>query len=375
MGRRGWILLPLLSLLTIVLTLGALEVTGTLLFPRGPKDLLSCMVSDSAGVRGIPNSACFEKVAEGPTVEYKFNACGDRAGMDCGPKPRDTLRVVTVGSSFVFGYGVKAENTWTALLPAKLSEKAGRKVEVYNAGMYFGFPPKLALRFHETLARKPDVIVWVITSLDVANPPVPEFGALRITVSEGASKGRVRVAWNRLQAAFANQSTSEALLALWGQTRSALLVQHVLFASQSQFVRSSLLRGDDSLKAQPSEQWQGQLRQFDRYAADVEARATAAGVPFVALLLPSREQAAIVSMGDWPAGIDPYKLDRDLRSIITSHGGTYVDLLPRFHDIANPERYYFPVDGHLNAAGHRMVADLLSEPLVNAVTAATPARP
>jgi hypothetical protein len=145
---------------------------------------------------------------------------------------------------------------------------------------------------------------------------------------------------------------------------------HYLYQSQSQYVKSYLVAGNESsgfLMAKPSAAWQSRLRQFDIYIADLEERARAAGVPLVVVMVPNRAQAAMISMGEWPAGYDPYKLDDELRSIITSHGGTYIDILPDFRDIPNPEQGYFPVDGHPNAGGHAIVSRLLAKELTSGV--------
>jgi hypothetical protein len=102
------------------------------------------------------------------------------------------------------------------------------------------------------------------------------------------------------------------------------------------------------------------MNQFDRYAAEVEGKATAAGIPFVTVLLPTRAQAAMISVGEWPAGYDPYKVGREVKAVITRHGGTYIDILPEFRSVPNPEKGYFPVDGHLNADGHATIGRLLA---------------
>jgi hypothetical protein len=73
----------------------------------------------------------------------------------------------------------------------------------------------------------------------------------------------------------------------------------------------------------------------------------------------------MLSMGEWPAGFDPYKLNNDLRAMIERHGGRYLDILPGFRNLPNPEQYYFPVDGHLDAGGQRIVADLMAKELDN----------
>ena len=73
----------------------------------------------------------------------------------------------------------------------------------------------------------------------------------------------------------------------------------------------------------------------------MEERAKSRGCALCGVfLVPTRAQAAMISMGEWPAGYDPYKLDDELRAIVTSHGGIYIDILPDFRNIPNPEQYY-----------------------------------
>ena len=54
-----------------------------------------------------------------------------------------------------------------------------------------------------------------------------------------------------------------------------------------------------------------------------------------------------------------------MHAIITSYGGTYVDILPDFRTISNPERSYYPLDGHLDASGHAIIAEFLAKELMD----------
>jgi oligoribonuclease NrnB/cAMP/cGMP phosphodiesterase (DHH superfamily) len=58
-------------------------------------------------------------------------------------------------------------------------------------------------------------------------------------------------------------------------------------------------------------------------------------------------------------------LDNELRSVIVSRGGTYVDVLPAFRNIPNTEQGFFPLEGHPNAQGHAMISALLAEELTS----------
>jgi hypothetical protein len=112
------------------------------------------------------------------------------------------------------------------------------------------------------------------------------------------------------------------------------------------------------------------LEVFQGDAEQFEQQAKAAGVPFVAVLLPNRAQAAMISMGEWPKGYDPYKLDAELRGIVEGRGGIYIDILLSLQKISSPEQYYFPVDGHLNVDGHAVLSKLLSERLTDGLVPA-----
>jgi len=81
------------------------------------------------------------------------------------------------------------------------------------------------------------------------------------------------------------------------------------------------------------------------------------------VLLPLHVQASMLSMGDWPAGYDPYKIDEELRSIITSHGGAYIDILPGIAKIPDAGQLYLAVDGHANAKGNAVFSKLLADQL------------
>src|ERR1035438_6007855 len=128
--RRDWILLPLIAFLTIVAIGLSTESISKWMCGDIKSSMENCLVKNgsSSAVRAIPNSVCLEKPLEGDVIEYKFNSCGHRAGMECGPKPPGTYRIVMVGSSFALGARMAREKTFAALLPEELSGLTGRTV-------------------------------------------------------------------------------------------------------------------------------------------------------------------------------------------------------------------------------------------------------
>ena len=145
------------------------ELIARRVFSESKTGLDNCFVLNDAatGVRAIPNSVCWEKIPENQLVEYRFDCAGYRTGIECGPKPPGTYRIVMVGSSVAMGERVPLESTLTTLLPKELSRLGGHNVELYNEAIGYGFPRNTVLRFNDVLAAKPDLILWVMTPADV----------------------------------------------------------------------------------------------------------------------------------------------------------------------------------------------------------------
>ncbi len=331
------------------------------------------MILDDAttGARGVPNSVCYEKLPESPIVEYKLNGSGYRAGMESSPKRGGVYRIVMTGSSMAMGEHVQQWETFAARLPNELSQKTGRKVEVYNEAMGWGFTHSVTLRFKDVLAAEPDLVLWVVMAGDVDRSS--DVLAAPEEAGEFKSKNFTAHVWMRLHTVFATESVMKAIADAYLRSRTALMVRHYLYQSESLYVQA-VLRGDESgagfMRDPLSAHWEEQLKHVDSDAATIEAQARAAGVPFVAVYLPNRVQAVMVSMGQSPTGVDPYQLDNRLRPIIESHGGTYIDMLPEFRQIPGSERFFFPVDGHLNPEGHEVVSSLLARELTSGVVPA-----
>jgi hypothetical protein len=251
---------------------------------------------------------------------------------------------VLTGSSIALGLGVPIEETIATRLSKYLSQQNGRKIDIYNEGSvgWGGSPRSVAVNFGNVLSAQPDLVLWIVTPFDIDH--------------------------------MAKDSTLDAPKSLLGtmheylvNTGFVMLLTHFLYQSQYLYVRAYLMGGKDVslLKLGPARRWQAVHRQFGSYAETIEAQAKVAGVPLVVVLVPNGAQAAMISMGEWPAGYDPYKLDNELRNIIVRQGGIYIDILSDFRNIPNPEQYYFPVDGHPNAEGHAIIADFLAKALTN----------
>lgn len=369
--RWDWIMLPLLSLTTIGVITVSTEVFARRLLSDTVGSRPACVVRNDnpLGARMSPMSVCWEKSAEGDLSEYRFNSCGDRADIECGIKAPDAYRIVMTGTSMAVGRYVSREKSFAALLPVSLSLKTGRKIELYNEGMMQGYLDSVGLRFDKVLAARPDMVLWILTPTDFKIPSFVPGDYEQPVLPESAGKAlSLRRAWYLLKNAYATNGIVDELRHQLDRTRSALLLRHFLYQSQNLYVRCYLIGADDEagfLRANLSAEWRKRLEKFKEDAAENQQQAKSAGVQMTAVLVPNRAQVAMISMGEWPEGFDPYRLDNELRAVVTGDGGTYISILPEFRDIPNPERGYFPVDGHPDAAGSAVISAALAKELTS----------
>ena len=371
--KRDWILLPLLCLVTVVVLLTAAETAALRLFPdpaigKG-MTLGDCLVNTgmSTGMRGIPNTVCHAKLWESPLIEYRFNSCGDRDDKECHSKPAGTYRIVMLGTSTALGWGVPKDKTFGALLPSELSQKTGHTIDVYNEAMMYQSPVNVINRLDEVLAAKPDLILWTFSPLQPLNPlgELPKGG--HSSEAEFNSNSVLALALHNTRQAFASKSIPHAVHDLWGQlvdSRIQFMLQHFSNESKTRYV-SSYLKGSEAefLKTDTYSDEKHALDAFEQSVVVISERSKAAGVPLAVALLPFRAQVAMISMNDWPAGYDPYRMDNELRAIVERHGATYVSVLGGYKGTASPEQFYYPVDGHPTADGHAMLATILAKEL------------
>jgi hypothetical protein len=358
---RDWLLLPLLGLASIAVIGITAELLSRHLFSESSERLATCLVLDDQinGVRGIPNSTCWEKAPESPLIEYRLDSAGFRSGLTSQATRSGTFRIVLVGSSIAMGERVAFSQTLAALLPKELSGRSGRPIELYNEGMAYGFARNVALRFPDALAAKPDAVLWLLTPLDVQLASVVDVkNAFGGPAHGSRALDRVK---DRLLTGLRTEGGNVFV--------TGYALRHWLYAHERQdlYVQAFLSRGSAAetgfLEESFGPLWQAHLKEFATYAAQVETQAKRAGIPLIATLVPNHAQAAMIASGSWPRGFDPYQLGEKVRSIIVGYGGTYVDILPEFRNVTNLGQLYFPMDGHPNAAGHFIIAQVLANRL------------
>jgi hypothetical protein len=352
--RRDYLLLPLISLTTILLLLGCSEVLARVLWSERKAN--DCKIEDSiVGGRFKPNCTVRSKNAEGPWTTEHYNECGYRSATSCGPKPPGALRIVIIGSSVSQGLYVPYDQTYFALASSELSGTCRRTVDVQNLGVVGLSSVNVYRRIDEALALRPDVVLYLIAPFDLEQQIDPKELAER---NNSAPVGHQ-------DPGHAARSPMKRLQSSLSESRTALVAQHFLFQNRDTFLRTYLLYSDkaDFLRQPVPAAWQRRYANFDVLIGDMADRMRAAGVPFVVIPVPSRAESALLSSEHVPAGVDPFAFGRTLEGIAAKHGAGYIDLMEPFRRIPNSENLFYVVDGHVTAEGQKEIAQNIVQKL------------
>ncbi len=134
------------------------------IIPKGPVSN-----RDNARIVGGPAD-------EFPTLTFTFDTNAQRLrGEDIGPKRPGVPRIVVIGGSVSFGWGVQDDETWPVQLERRLAE-LGHEVEVINGGMP-GVWSTTSLMWCQRVAPdfEPDVIVWARRPHDTHVMPFDDY--------------------------------------------------------------------------------------------------------------------------------------------------------------------------------------------------------
>jgi hypothetical protein len=378
-----WLFLTLLGLLTIIFIAASVDLAARRFYVRTPDFAQICVDPGTSltGTYAKPNSACRFKTYESQLDEYRFNRCGHRTAGDCAVKQDGVYRIVMAGSSLAMGYEIPQDKTYAWTLPMQLSQRTGHKVQLYNEAMLGHGPHVLSAGFSEILAAKPDMILWTITPFDI-DTEKPDVGA--DLPKPDVRGGRVSKYLSILRNIFAGKSVAEGIGFIWhieqakfNGSPAGALVLHLICMSNTQYMKSVLQAQDTSgyLRTVPSDDWRRRLQLFDSDTDKIASQARSAGVPLVVVFVPNRPQVLMASMSERPAGYDPDQLDREVETIVEKHGAKFIDMLPSFRAIPNPERLYYPVDGHPDAHGHAFISDALAKELSDGLVPALKSAP
>jgi hypothetical protein len=362
---RGYdfVVIPLLMIVTL-LSLAALgEVASRQIFAESGAE--TCTMVGPAGAEVMrPNCISYRKAAEGPMTVNTYNDCGYRTPEPCSGRLSDGIRVALMGGSAAQGMKVPYADTFAARLTRTLTQDCRRRVEFQNMGIPGANLLDIYRRIDEALAMHPDLVMLVITPLEMKDPIDPDqFANRHLDAAVLPSKTTVDPA--------PDPGFSKSLVArisdLAYQSRLLVAAQHFLFQDRATFVKLYMLHGEDAdyLRVPYHRAWQQRLNIFETLLGEMAARAKAAGIPMMLVLGPARIQTALLDSLVRPSNVDPFALGRQLHAIADRHGVMFQDALEGFETISNPDGMYYAVDGHMDADGQAVFARAILQRLLH----------
>ncbi len=139
----------------------------------------------------------------------KTNLLGFREKEFSFEKPENEIRIVLIGGSTVFGWGVNEVDTIPYLLQSKIKNLSGKNIRVINAGVpWYASWHEAALVFFKILDMDPD---WII-SLDALNDTAQGIAPTWEPVKQGYLDPPTKLALKRLYTDVSQRSFLSTLL-------------------------------------------------------------------------------------------------------------------------------------------------------------------
>jgi hypothetical protein len=356
--RRDFIILPLLSLMTVIGLLVVAEIAARYLFVESGSE--SCGVPDALhGFRIKPNCVSYRKAAEGPAVENAYNECGYRTKEPCAPPPAGTIRVAVLGSSTAQGLKAPYDGMFATQAQRILEQSCGHPVEFQNMALPGFKPLDQYLLVDEALKLKPDLVMMVMVPYDLqeiadrrrlADRDQPEKLARPVMADPPPPPAR---------------SLISQLQDYLSDSRAVLAAQHFLYQDRASYIRLYMLHGDEVgyLKPPFAPSWEQRLGDLDLLLGEMADKIHAAHLPFMLVMSTQRAQVALFDPAGRSDGVDPYAFGRRVAEIAARHDIHYLDAAQAFAAVPQPEKLFMPVDGHMSVAGHAVLGDALARRL------------
>ena len=355
---RDLILLPILSVATMVFMFVSAEIVTRFFWPAGEQGY--CMsFNPLSGPHGKPNCTTTVKIAEAPaSVIEKFNRCGYRSDASCGPTPAAVKRIAVLGSSIAEGYIIPYKSMFASQMTAALEHTLRRPVEFQNLGAEACLPIYSYRHLNEALSLHPDAVVLLVNPWDVEQDVDPKLLSLRDDPSP----------INRAPAPVVKLNPVQQLQFWAHSSRTMLVAQHFMLQNRDTFLKLYLMAGGDHtdfVRYPFTAAWQKRFAATDLLLGDMANKIHAAGIPFLLVGIPERAQVLMLQAPRLSAGVDPYAFTRELSQIARKHGMLYVDGLKVLSGDPDPEQLFYVVDGHPTPKAHALLGKAAARALAS----------
>lgn len=286
----------------------------------------------------------FRRLEFDVTVEHGPD--GFRRG-DPAPSPDASRRVLFLGDSFTWGWGVGQGEVFTDVLQRRL----GPSIAIVNRGVNgYGTAQEYLLLQRELERSSYHLVVLLFFQNDLTENlqrgryrPYFQLDGDRLTVHNLPAPLRLE---NRVKTFFKDHSRAFLFL----NTRGALL--------KARLKRSRATNGDRDVEPGgtqlPAEVLQRGYELTRRLLLEMDTLVRRHGGRFVLVFIPFPEDLPGKPPPPWSA-----ELRRVVAGVCVSRGIPFIDLTEPFASHRGGLRVAFAGDGHWNAAGHRLAAEVL----------------
>lgn len=263
-------------------------------------------------------------------------------GKDYSPKNPGTYRILLLGDSYAFGFGVKENETFGAYLEQCLSHKTNNKVEVLNAGVP-GYGTVDQLNFLKLCGEeiKPDMIIVQFLSVndfEENRDPAVE----RSVITNGYLTGK-----SDNEKEKTSFSLSEIMYWLKSNLHSAkfvserlgyLAMKTGLMGNMESFWGEDFTEDDKKIARDA-------FHEFVNYASHLNAEI---------LLLYTVGQGQVISkeQGELPS-------ERFISEVAAAEEIKWINTLREMRKRSDRNDLYYPIDGHWTPRGHFAVAEMI----------------
>ena len=316
---------------------------------------------------------------EFPGLRVEINRLGFRDGLDeSAPPASGEASILILGDSLVFGTGVELDETFHRILEQRPRDMTTRTLRVYGAGVP-GYGQVDELHQLERLAPllKPDVVVVglyegndlednlgavarssrldeLVSPAELVKPPEPDN--LVIPFLRRVGQGRF---WAGSSAVF--QYVRPAIDHLVGRLGLRTPVPQIL---------------DESLRIRVPSSVAEALAETRKALEALASRCAELDADLVVLMIPAAIQAEPARYEEFLAAhpvarrtdYSRTQLHEHLARLAREAGARVTDPLPRLEGEALAARPCYRREGHWNAAGHRLAAELLVPVLADVFT-------
>ncbi len=302
-------------------------------------------------------------------TEVKINAEGFRDD-EILPKEQFDLRILMLGDSMTWGYGVEKEETFSEVLQQKMKAK-GVKADVINAGAT-SYSPTLEylLLKNKGLSYEPEVVILNLDMSDIQDDYFREKAA------EFDQEGNIiRVSGIKEQTTLLYKIRNKMKTNRFIADKISLIDSR--FSTQiKEETQNTIPQGDPKtdryaiLRDMPVQDEEENWNRTFHYISLINELCKENDITFILTLYPYGVQ---VSPDEWSLGrhlfgfregaVQSDAPQQKVKKYAEENGIIYVEMLEQFQE-SETFPLYFPYDGHINREGHKLAANVLFSSLV-----------